>query len=129
VTTVIDLAGDAPEPDVAQPEGLPPGAKLNSDGTVTLTLRTPVVITTRDHSGREEHETYTELRINELTGKQMKSLIALRTERDQSRIAEFMLAATTGISEKVASVLFDRMRARDIKAFTEVSHFLNEELA
>ena len=103
-------------------KGLPARAVLNADGTVTLQLVKPVVLTI-SKGGQERSETFAELTFRELTGADLR---VVAQEKDDMRRTIMTLARATGTSSVVMNVLFDRMAQRDVAGATEVISYFQE---
>lgn len=103
-------------------KGLPARATLNADGTVTLQLVKPVVLTI-SKGGQERSETFSELTFRELTGADLR---VVAQEKDDMRRTIMTLARATGTTSVVMNVLFDRMAQRDVAGATEVIGYFQE---
>jgi hypothetical protein len=113
---VIEDDEEAPK----KPE-LPPNAKLNDDGTVTLTLTKAVTITVKKGSKvAEEH--YTALTFRELTGLDRR----LVSQAPESQQEVLFVARSTGISSARMNAIWDKLGMRDIKRIEKVATFLSE---
>ncbi len=125
--TVTELPADgaAPRDDVPvlADEGaakLPKRAVLNPDGTVTLTLRTPVAVAYRTAgAATATEETFAAFTFQRLTGAHMRK-IGEAQGADQAVTA---IALSTGIRFALMNLVFDRMDAADVRAVSEVVGF------
>jgi hypothetical protein len=101
---------------------LPLRATLNEDGTVTLKLIKPVVLTI-SKGGKERQETYAELTFRELTGADLR---VVAQEKDEMKRTILTLARATGMSSVRMNVLFDRLAQRDVGGATAVISYFQE---
>lgn len=101
---------------------LPKNAHLNSDGTVTLTLRRAISVQIKDQSGHTRTDTYDKLNFNYLTGGDLRAINS--TSQDMQMVVTF--ARSTKIKQTVMNVLFDKLLAPDVNDGAEIiSAFMN----
>lgn len=99
---------------------LPPHAKRNDDGSVTLPLLYPRPLTIKK-DGKVREQLYDRLIMHRLTGADQRAIAS--TSDDTMPVVAF--ARSTRISQAVMNVLYDKMDAADIAAAGQVlNHFL-----
>lgn len=107
--------------EAAKKPELPPNAKLNDDGTVTLTLSKAVTITVKKGTKVAE-ESYATLTFRELTGLDRR----LVSQAPESQQEVLFVARSTGISSARMNAVWDKLGMRDIKRIEKVATFLSE---
>lgn len=101
-------------------EELPERASRNEDGTIALTLRSPVTLTIRDAAGKTREQVYEELVFHPLFGADMR---AISTAREDQRI-DVLIARCLKISQATARALFDKLARKDAEDVVKVAGFL-----
>lgn len=114
IVETVDLV----EGDQGETKGLPPTARLNKDGSVTLKLTYPVTLTVRrsDQVIEDRYEAFTLRRLN---GADLRAALQLKT--DLQGIALF--ARSAGLKQLVAEKLSDKMDLADFDAVAQVVDF------
>lgn len=128
--TIVDLAGEPATEDEpvgqavidesSEAQALPERARRNDDGTITLSLRRPVVLAVRSASGKTTETTYDELVFHELFGADMR---AVTNAKDDQRI-DVLLSRALKTSQPVARALFDKLVRKDAEDAAAVASFL-----
>lgn len=101
---------------------LPPEAKLEDDGTVTLTLSKPVTLTVKKGSGKTSEEVYGTLTFHELTG--LDRRLVTQAPAEQQEV--LFVARAAKISAVRMNAIWDLLPMRDIKRIEKVITFLAE---
>lgn len=107
--------------DVTPKPTLPEAATKNADGTVTLKLSKPVVLTI-EKNGKRREETYDTLTFNELTG--LDRRLVSQSPQEQQEV--LFVARSARISSARMNAIWDRLAMRDIKRIEKVLTFLSE---
>jgi hypothetical protein len=107
--------------ETAKKPELPPNAKVNEDGTVTLTLTKTITITVKKGSKVAE-ENYATLTFRELTGLDRRVV----SQAPESQQEVLIVARSTGISSARMNAIWDKLGMRDIKRIEKVATFLSE---
>ena len=99
---------------------LPKRALLNPDGSVTLTLRTPVTVAYRTQGAATPmEERFAHLTFQRLTGAHMRRI----SDAERADQAVTAVGLSTGVRFALMSLVFDRMDAADVRAVSEVMGF------
>lgn len=106
---------DVVDEDVDPLDRLPPHAKKNKDGSVTLPLKFPRDVHVRK-DGKVRTNSYVQLVFHRLTGADQRAIGAAK-EEDMTVVA---FARSTRISQAVMNALFDKMDGADIAAGGQV---------
>lgn len=122
-TTVVDEDGpvsietddDIVDEDIDPLDRLPPHAKKNKDGSVTLPLKFPRDLQVRKN-GKVRTDRYEKLVFHRLNGADQRAIAAAK-ENDMGVMA---FARSTRISQAVMDALFDKMDGADIAAGGQV---------
>ncbi|HEV2501604.1 MAG TPA: hypothetical protein VGV39_00925 [Mesorhizobium sp.] len=122
-TAVVDEDGpasiatdaDIVDEDIDPLDRLPPHAKKNGDGSVTLPLKFPQDLQIRKN-GKVRTDRYEQLVFHRLNGADQRAIAAAK-EDDMGVVA---FARSTRISQAVMNALFDRMDGADIAAGGQV---------
>jgi len=101
--TIINEDGDAGP-------GLPAEAKVNEDGSVTLTLKYPKQLTIRSGTGKVREETYVSLTFHRMTGADMNAIQATSS----ASATWLAFARLTRTKEAIMRHLFEIMDGYDI---------------
>ncbi|MBN9232772.1 MULTISPECIES: hypothetical protein [Phyllobacteriaceae] len=123
--TVVDEDGPVPadaetdadvvDEDIDPLDRLPPHAKKNQDGSVTLPLKFPRDLQIRKN-GKVRTDRYERLVFHRLNGADQRAIAAAK-EDDMSVVA---FARSTRISQAIMNALFDKMDGADIAAGGQV---------
>ena len=101
--------------------GLPPGAVLNADRSVTLTLAEPVTLRYRSSAtAAPTEEQFGAFTLRRLKGADMRRV----TEAQEGDRALMLLAIATDTTYAKMLLIYDRMDAADATALGEVAGFL-----
>jgi hypothetical protein len=125
---VLDLARDSGAVDNDLPvlgtedaAKLPKRAVLNRDGTVTYTLREPVVLRYRVQGAETPtEERYVAFTLRPLRGADMRRI----GEAERGDQAVTGIALATGVPVAKMNLIFDRMAAADVMGMSDVIRFL-----
>ncbi len=101
------------------PPDFPVNAVMETDGSVMLTLRYPVVLKFRDAAGAVTSESYSALHMKRFTGKTLREV----QSAPAAHYAAQMIASSTGLMLGKAEILHDQMDAADISAVLRVGLF------
>ncbi|MGO4558326.1 hypothetical protein [Mesorhizobium sp. 2RAF21] len=106
---------DVVDEDIDPLDRLPPHAKKNQDGSVTLPLKFPRDLQIRKN-GKVRTDRYERLVFHRLNGADQRAIAAAK-EDDMSVVA---FARSTRISQAIMNALFDKMDGADIAAGGQV---------
>jgi hypothetical protein len=121
-TAETALEEDVVHEDQAPADELPKRAKLNADGTVTLTLLYPtsLKVVAAGEVRREDH--FEQLTFHRMTGGDLMALQATSAET----VISAAFARSTKLNPAIATALFRKLDAADARAAGEViGFFLN----
>lgn len=119
--SIVVIDDEDGEPSLKKTQ-LPPEAKLNDDGTVTLTLSKPVALTVKKSSGKTSEEVYKTLTFREMTG--LDRRLAAQAPENQREVT--VVARSAGITTVRMSAIMDLLTMRDITRIEKVITFLSE---
>ena len=105
--------------DASPADDLPKLARLNDDGSITLTLAHPRTLKSQRAGETVQETRYTELVFHRMTGADLRAISA--ASKESGLAVGFQ--KSTRLNHAIAAALFDKLDAEDANACLEIVHF------